>query len=99
MDLLWPDLLRLLGLIPLVIAVYIWGSRRQHFAVRYSRLGLIREAIPRHSWLRKHLPFILFVTALFGLVIALARPILPVNALAGRTTIILALDISRSMCM
>lgn len=99
MDWLWPDLLLWLGLIPLTVAIYIWILRRQHFSVRYSSLSLIKEARPQPSWLRRHLPFILFVSALTSLVIALGRPVIPVEVLSGRTTIILTLDISGSMCM
>jgi Ca-activated chloride channel homolog len=40
-----------------------------------------------------------FAARYSSLVFALGRPVIPVNALSGRTTIILALDISKSMCM
>lgn len=98
MDWLWPDLLLLLGLIPPAVAIYIWISRRR-FTVRYSSLSLVQEAGPPRAWLRKHLPFLLFVIALTSLVGALGRPVVPVEVLSGQTTIILTLDISRSMCM
>jgi Ca-activated chloride channel family protein len=99
MELLWPGFLLLLGLIPLIVAVYMWIlRRRRRFAVRYSSLALIREALPHQSWLRRHLPFALFLFALAGLVIALGRPVASVTVPAGRATIILAMDVSRSMC-
>jgi len=44
------------------------------------------------------LPFALFVLAIGSLVIAMARPVDIVSVPAGRTTVILALDVSRSMC-
>ena len=100
MDWLWPDFLLLLGCIPLLIALYIAILHRRHrFAIRYSSLSLVGEAIPRSSWLRKHLPFLLFLLALASLVIAMARPLMPEAGLSGQTTIILTLDVSRSMCM
>ena len=100
MDWLWPDFLLLLGLIPLFVAAYIWVLwRRCRFAVRYSSLSLIYQAVRSPSWLRRHLPFGLFVIALTSLITAMARPLLPEAVLSGRTTIILALDVSRSMCM
>ncbi len=99
MDLLWPEFLLLLGLIPLLVAVYIWMlRRRRRFAVRYSSLALVREVLPRHSWLRRHLPFGLFLGALTSLVIALGRPVTIVSVPTGQTTIILTIDVSRSMC-
>jgi Ca-activated chloride channel family protein len=72
--------------------------RRQRFTVRYSSLALVREALPQQSRLRRHLPFVLFLVALVSLVIALGRPVTNVSVPAGRATIILAIDISRSMC-
>jgi len=99
MKFLWPWLLLLLSLIPLLIAAYIWILRRKRkFAVRYSSLSLIREALPRRSRWRQHLPFVLFLLALAALVTAAARPVAEVQVPLSRTTIILALDISRSMC-
>lgn len=100
MDFLWPDLLLLLGLIPLVAALYIWRLRQRcRFAVRYSSLALVREAIPDAFRWRRHLPFVLFTAALASLVAALGRPVVPREMLSGQTTIVLALDTSRSMCM
>jgi Ca-activated chloride channel family protein len=72
--------------------------RRRRFAVRYSSLALVREALPQQSRLRRHLPFALFLLALASLVIALGRPVAIVSVPAGQTTIILAIDVSRSMC-
>lgn len=100
MDWLWPDLLLFLGLIPLLVVTYILILRRRYrFAARYSSLSLIRDATVEYSGLRRHLPFLLFTLAFASLVVAMGRPVTPVNVLAGRTTIILALDTSRSMCM
>jgi Ca-activated chloride channel family protein len=99
MDLLWPGFLLLLGLIPLLVAVYIWMlRRRRRFAVRYSSLALVREALPRRSHLRRHLPFALFLLGLAALVAALSRPVAIVSVPTGQVTIILAIDVSRSMC-
>src|SRR3990170_7226741 len=99
MDLLWPGFLLLLGLIPLIVAVYIWVlRRRRRFAVRYSSLALVREVLPHPSRLRRHLPLALFLLALAGLVIALGRPVAIVSVPSGQATIILAIDVSRSMC-
>lgn len=99
MTLLWPWLLWLLWLIPLLVAVYIWMLRRKRrFAVRYSSLALIREAVPEWSRWRRHLPFALFLLGLASLIVAVARPAAVIEVPLSRTTIILALDVSRSMC-
>ncbi len=99
MDWLWPGFLLLLGLMPLLIAVYIWIlRRRRRFAARYSSLALVREALPHPSRWRRHLPFALFLLALASLVLALGRPVASVSVPIGQTTILLAIDVSRSMC-
>lgn len=98
MDILWPGFLILLGLIPLITAVYILLlRRRRRFAIRYSSLSLIREALPQQSRLRRHLPFVLFLLALAALIAALARPMLVTSVPSNQTTIILAIDVSLSM--
>jgi len=98
MDLLSPIWLVLLLALPLLIAVRIWVNRRHRPAVRYSSLSLVREAIPRSSRIRRHLPFALFLLALASLAIAMARPAAIVAVPAGQTTVILTIDVSRSMC-
>jgi len=99
MDVLWPGFLVLLGLIPLAIGMYIWMlRRRRRYAVRYSSLSLVRAAVPRRSWLRRHLPFALFAVALTSLVMALSRPVAIASVPYGQATIVLAIDVSLSMC-
>ncbi|HEU0293484.1 MAG TPA: VWA domain-containing protein [Anaerolineales bacterium] len=99
MSFLWSFSLYLFFLIPLIILAYILIlRRRRRFAVRYSSLSLVREAMSHQSWLRRHLPFILFLLALTSLVFALARPVATVMIPSNQATIILALDVSRSMC-
>lgn len=99
MELLWPGFLLLLGLLPLLVAIYIWMlRRRRRYAVRYSSLSLVRQALPHQSRLRRHLPFALFILGLASLVIAVGRPVTSLRVPYGQNTIILALDVSRSMC-
>jgi Ca-activated chloride channel homolog len=97
-DLLSPVFLLLLGLMPILVAIRIWYLRRRRSGLRYSSLSLVREASPRSSRIRRHLPFALFVLAIGALAIAMARPVNIVSLPAGQTTVILAMDVSRSMC-
>jgi Ca-activated chloride channel homolog len=97
-EFLSPWFLLLLVLLPVVVAIRIWLLRRRRSAIRYSSLSLVRAAAPRSSRIRRHLPFALFMLSLASLVIAMARPVDIVSVPAGRTTVILALDVSRSMC-
>lgn len=99
MEILWPYSLYLLALIPLIIAVYaLILRRRRRYAVRYSSLSLVRAALPKYSRWRRHLPFALFLLALAALSLAMTRPMTLVTVPSKRATIILALDVSRSMC-
>ena len=99
MTFIWPGFLFLAGLIPLIILFYILTlRRRRRFAVRYSSLALVREAQPRQSWMRRYLPLALFLLALISLIVALGRPVSIVSIPSGQTTIILTIDVSRSMC-
>ncbi|HTP02665.1 MAG TPA: VWA domain-containing protein [Anaerolineales bacterium] len=99
MTFLWPGFLYLLALVPVTVGFYVWIlHRRRPYAVRYSSLSLVRNALPPHSGIRRHLPFALFTVALAGLLIALARPVTVVAVPTAQATIILAIDVSRSMC-
>jgi Ca-activated chloride channel family protein len=99
MNLLWPGFLLLLGLIPIIVGAYIWIlRRRRRYAVRYSSLSLVRAAQPKQLSWRRHVPMALFLLGLVSLVIALGRPTASVVVPSGQATIVLAMDISGSMC-
>lgn len=99
MKFLWPWFLTFLLLIPLILAVYIWVLRRKRrFAVRYSNISIIREALPKWARWRRHFPLALFLIGIASLTTATARPVAEVEVPLSRTSIILALDVSRSMC-
>ncbi len=99
MSFLWARSLLLLGLIPLLIIFYIWLlRRRRRFTVRYSSLSLVREAASHQSRWKRHLPFALFLLAMTSLVFALGRPVATVAVPTNKATIIMAMDVSRSMC-
>ncbi len=99
MELLWSPVLYLFALIPLSILVYVLVLRRRKpYAVRYSSLSLIRAAKPASSQWKRHLPFALFLLAMSSLIMAMTRPVTVLTLPASNATIILALDVSRSMC-
>ena len=99
MTFLWPGLLLGLLLLPVFVLVYVLAQRRRRpSGVRYSSLSLIHDALPRSSFIRRHLPFALFALALAGLTVALARPVVIASVPTNQTTIILTIDVSGSMC-
>jgi Ca-activated chloride channel family protein len=99
MTFLWIGLLGLLGIVPILCVVYAWSlRRRRRGAARYSSLALVRDARPGPWRMRRHLPFALFASAVAALVVALGRPSMVLSVPSNQTTIILAMDVSGSMC-
>jgi Ca-activated chloride channel family protein len=95
----WPVALLLLLVVPALLAAYLWTLRRRRKqAVRYSSVALLRSVLPRTSRWRRHLPVAMLLTSLGVLAIASARPHVTREVPIGRTSIVLALDVSRSMC-
>lgn len=95
---LWPSLLWLLILVPLLVLTYLWLlRRRKKLAVTYASLSLVKEAIGKSPPWRRHLPPLLFLGALALMLLAAARPTATVMLPSQQETIILAMDISGSM--
>lgn len=98
MDFLWSDLLWLLLLIPVLIAAYVLIlRRRKKAAVRYASLMLVRDAIGPGQWLRRHLPALLILLALVCALLGVARPSAVFTLPTEHQTMVLAIDVSRSM--
>lgn len=96
MHFLWPHNLWWMLVLPLLPALYLWLLRRGGKpALVYSSLRVVREAMSP-TW-RRHLPPALVFVALALLLLALARPTAPVPLPWAKSTIWLAIDISRSM--
>lgn len=99
MSMRWP--LALLGLlvVPLLLLAYVLQlRRRRRGAVVFSSVALVRAAMPKRSHWKRHVPAALFLLGLTSLGVASARPQVAANVPVSRTSIILALDVSRSMC-
>ncbi len=98
MTFLWPDLLWLLAVVPLLVLAYWWLLRRKKkLAVRYASLAMVKEAIGAGPRLRRHVPPVLFLLALTLMIVAIARPQALVTLPSQHETIILAMDVSGSM--
>ena len=98
MRFLWSDLLWLLLAIPFLVAAYVYAlRRRKRIAVRYASLALVRDAIGPGQWLRRHLPALLLLLALTCALLGVARPTALITLPSEYQTIVLAVDVSRSM--
>lgn len=98
MRFLWPDLLWLLLVLPALAGVYAYAlRRRKKDAIGYTNLALVRAAIGPGQKIRRHLPPALFLLAIGAAIVATARPTAVVTLPAQFLTIVLAMDVSRSM--
>jgi Ca-activated chloride channel family protein len=97
MNFIWPSMLLLLLLVPLLVLCYLWLlQRKKKIAVRYASLGLIKQAMGGASW-RRHVPPALFLLAITSLLLAAARPLAVILLPTQQETIMLAMDVSGSM--
>ncbi|HEU5486695.1 MAG TPA: VWA domain-containing protein [Microlunatus sp.] len=95
----WPWALLSLGAIPLVLAAAWWlRRRRRRSAVRVSSLALVRTALPRRTRWMRLVPTVLLLGGLAALGVGAARPQATVPVASNSTTIMLAMDVSGSMC-
>jgi len=86
-------------IVPLLLGGYLWQLRRQRKnAVRFSSVALVRQAMPKRSRWRRHVPIGLFLAAIAALSVGAARPRVTQDILINKTSIILTLDVSGSMC-
>ncbi len=98
MTFLWPEMLWLLVLVPLIAGLYVLLLRRKHrLAVRYASLSMVREAMSGGNRFRRHVPPLMFVVALTLMLVAVARPAAVVTLPSQHEIIILAMDVSGSM--
>lgn len=98
MKFLWPHLLWLLAIVPVLVAAYLYVLRRKKKAVvRYASLTMIRDALGPAQTLRRHIPPILFLLALIAMIVAIARPAAVVTLPSQHETVVLAIDVSGSM--
>jgi Ca-activated chloride channel homolog len=95
---IWPQMLWLMLLLPLLILLYVWLlKRKKKMAVRYASLSIIKEAIGPGMGLRRHVPAVLFLLATAAMLLAAARPFAVISLPIMQETIMLAMDVSGSM--
>ncbi|MEO8753413.1 MAG: VWA domain-containing protein [Casimicrobiaceae bacterium] len=97
MSFVWPQYLWLLLVVPVLVAAYIALLRRKKIAVRYADLGMVKAAMSPTQRFRRHVPPLLFLLAIVGALIAVARPSAMVTLPSDARTVILTMDVSLSM--
>lgn len=95
----WPWALLALLAVPLLPALRWWlNRRRKRAAITVSSVALIRAALPGRTAWRRRIPVYLFLTGLLALAGGLAKPQASIAVPSNNTSILLAIDVSSSMC-
>ena len=95
----WPWALTALLVIPLLLGLAAWlRRRRRRSAVRVSSIALVRAALPGRTRWRRRIPVVLLLLGLAVLGVGAARPQASVAVPSNAATILLAIDVSGSMC-
>jgi Ca-activated chloride channel family protein len=93
-----PLYLLLLLLLPGLTALYLLSQlRRRRYAVRFTNLELLRQVVGPTPGLRRHLPPLLFLLGMTGLLVAMARPAATLRVPGNQVSVMLAIDVSGSM--
>lgn len=98
MTFIWPVMLFLLIVLPILVAVYVvLQQRRQWLTERFGVTGAAGAKARKKIGWKRHVPSALFLVALGILIVAMARPQGTVSLPQMEGTVILAFDVSGSM--
>ncbi|MGL4178755.1 MAG: VWA domain-containing protein [Dermatophilaceae bacterium] len=90
-------LLLLVPVLALAVLYVVAQRRRSRYAVRFAALPMLDKVAPSTPGWRRHAPAVAFLLALVSLGLAAARPETEVRVPYDRATVIVAIDVSRSM--
>jgi Ca-activated chloride channel homolog len=94
----WPMALLALLAVPVLAALYVFRERRRTaFASAFANPALLPGVIDRAPGLRRHVPLVLLLLGFTAIVLGVARPHATVSVKREEATVVLALDVSRSM--
>jgi len=98
MSFLSPEFLWLLVGMPAIVLLYLFIlKKRKQAALRYANLEIVKAAVGKGLWWRRHLPPAILFAALAAMLAAVARPSAVVTLPTHHETVILAIDVSGSM--
>ena len=93
-----PAALLALLAVPVLAGLWLWNEeRRAASAARFSSLALLPNLVSRWPGRRRYIPVGLLLLALVALVVGMARPHANLTVPRKAATVVLAVDISRSM--
>ncbi len=92
-----PLLLLALLVVPAALGLYLLAERRRmRYAIRFTNLEVLISVLGRRLW-GQYVPLVLFLLALTALCVGVARPNRTTLIPSDRATVILVVDVSRSM--
>jgi Ca-activated chloride channel family protein len=94
----WPLVLLGLLLVPVLAVLYVWyDRRRERVAARFGNPALLPNVIDRSPGVVRFLPLTILLLALAAMIVGVARPHAMMSVPREEATVVLALDVSRSM--
>jgi Ca-activated chloride channel family protein len=94
----WPLVLASLAALPILVALYIDRDRRRVASqARFGNPDLLPNVVDREPGRLRYLPPLVMLVALVFMIIGVARPHAIVSVPREEATIVLAMDVSRSM--
>ena len=84
--------------VPLLLALWLVNERRRHAsAARFSSLQLLPNLVPHRPGRLRYVPPALLLVALTAMIVGAARPHTHLSIPRKEATVVLAIDVSRSM--
>ena len=94
----WPIALAGLVLVPLLVLAYLWSERRRTASrATFGNPDLLPNVIEREPGKLRYLPLAILLLGLAAMIVGVARPHATVSVPREEATVILAMDVSRSM--
>ncbi|HUF00978.1 MAG TPA: VWA domain-containing protein [Gaiellaceae bacterium] len=98
MSFTWPIALLGLAALPVLVGLYLWSERRRAASqAAFGNPDLLPNVIDRAPGRLRHFPLVLLLLALAAMIVGVARPQATVSVPREEATVILAIDVSRSM--
>ena len=94
----WPIVLLGLAVLPLLVLLYAWSERRRRRSqAAFGNPDLLPNVIERSPGRLRYLPLVVLLVGLAAMIVGVARPHATVSVPREEATVILAIDVSRSM--
>jgi len=98
MSFTWPIALLGLLVLPLLVVAFVWSERRRRAGgARFGNPDLLPNVIDRAPGKVRYLPLAVLLLALGAMIMGVARPKATVSVPREEATVVLAIDVSRSM--